>query len=68
MSKCQYSTDKTVKVPVLNKRKFGLFWSKFKSDVAIKGSAEALEANFALKIPAKESDVLTSNDEDKKKN
>ena len=67
MSECQYSNDKTVKVPVLNERKFGLFQSKFKSVAAIKGFTEALEPGFAPKLPAEENDVLTSSEEDKEK-
>ena len=66
-SKCQYSNDETVKVPVLDDRKFGWFQSKFKSVAAIKGFAETLEPICAPKLPAKESDVLTSSEEDKQK-
>ena len=66
-SKCQYSNDETVKVPVLDDRKFGWFQSKFKSVAAIKGFAEAFEPGFELKLPAKESNVLTSSADDKEK-
>ena len=55
------------KFPVLDKTKFGLFQSKFKSVATIKGFAKALEPGFELKLPARESDVLTSSAEDKEK-
>ena len=67
MSDSQLSNDKTVKIPVLDKTKFGLYQSKFKSVAAIKGFAKALEPGFELKLPAKESDVLTSSADDKEK-
>ena len=65
MSKTQHSNDKIVKVPVLDKMRFGLFQSKFESVTAIKGFAKALEPGFELKLPAKESNVLTSSADDK---
>ena len=67
MSECQHANDKTVKVPVLNERKFGLFQSKFKSIAAIKGLAKALKPDFVSKLLAKESDMLTDSDEEKEK-
>ena len=67
MSKIQNSNDKTVKVPGLDKTKFGLFQSKFKSVAAIKSFTKALEPAFASKLPAKESDVLKSSGKDKQK-
>ena len=65
--KSQYLNNKTVKVPVLDETNFCLFQSKFKSDAAIKGFAEALELGFASKLPARESDVSASSEQDKKK-
>ena len=67
MSNIQLSNNKTVKVPVLDETKFDLYQSKLKSVAAIKGFAEALEPGFESKLPAKESDVLTSSAEDKEK-
>ena len=67
MSDSQLSNDKTVKIPVLDKMNFGLYQSKFKSVAAIKGFAKALEPGFELKLPAKESDVLTSRADDKQR-
>ena len=67
MSDSQLSNDKTVKIPVLEKTKFGLYQSKFKSVAAIKGFAEASEPGFEFKLPAKEIDVLTSSADDKEK-
>ena len=65
MSDSQLSNNKTVKIIVLDETKFGLYQSKFKSVAAIKGFAEALEPGFELKLPAKESDVLTSSADNK---
>ena len=67
MSDSQLSNDKVVRIPVLNKTKFGLYQSKFKSVAVIKGFAEALKPRFELKLPAKESDVLTSSAGDKER-
>ena len=65
MSDSQLSNDKTVKIPVVDETKFGLYQSKFKSVAAIKCFVEALEPGFELELPAKESDVLTSSADDK---
>ena len=65
MSDSQLSNDKTIKIPVLDKTKFGLYQSKWKSVAAIKGFVEALEPGFELKLPAIESDVLTSSADNK---
>ena len=67
MSDSQLSNDKTVKILVLGETTFGLHQSKFKSVLAIKGFAEALEPVFELKLPAKERGVLTSSANDKEK-
>ena len=67
MSDSQLSNDKAVRIPVLDKTKFGLYQSKFKSVAAIKGFAEALEPGFKLKLPAKENGVLTSSANNKEK-
>ena len=67
MSDSQLSNDKTVKTPVLDETKLGLDQSKSKSVTTNKGSAEALEPGTELKLPAKESDVLTSSADDKEK-
>ena len=67
MCENQLSDDKTVNIPVLDETKFGLFQSKFKSVAAIQGFVEALEPGFTSKLPAKESDVLTSSAGDKEK-
>ena len=67
MSDSQLSNDKTVEIPVLDEKKIGLYQPKFKSVAAIKGFAEAFEPGFELKLPAKESNVLTSSADDKEK-
>ena len=67
MSDSQLSDDKTLKIPFLDKTRFGLYQFKFKSVAGIKGFAEALEPGFALKLLAKESDVLTSSDDKEKR-
>ena len=67
MSDSQLSNNKTVKIPVLGKTKFGLYQFKVKSVTAIKGFAGALESEFESNLPAKESNVLRSSAEDKEK-
>ena len=67
MSENQLSNNKTVKVHVLDETRFGLYQSKLKSIAAIMGFTEALELRFESKLPAKESDVLTSSARDKER-
>ena len=61
------SNGKTVKIPVLDEKKFDLHQSKCRSAATIKGFTKALEPVFELKLPAKESGVLTSSADDKEK-
>ena len=49
----------------MDETKVGLYQSKFKSLAAIKGFVEALEPGFESKLPAKESNVLTSSAKEK---
>ena len=58
MSKYQYSNNRTVKVSVLDKRKYGVFQSKFKSAATMKCFVKALEPAVPWKSSAKESDVF----------
>ena len=67
MNKNQLSNNKTVKIPVWDETRFGLFSSKSKSVAAIKGFVEALKPGFASELPEKGNNVLTNSAKDKEK-